>query len=508
MRGTAWLVALGTLFATAAAADDDDDRPFDVVELGSPGRTAAAGFADLDGDGRRDLFSVSLTGVPPRDRRELRVYFQSPSGRLPGAADWSGEVLDAAAAYDIADFPDGPGEELLLLERDGVAVLSFPGRKPARREIRVPNGPTAGFAPDERGLDELALVRTEFPDGPLLFVPGLGTLTIMRPDGSVLGELDVGHRANYFIPPRPGPVVSENELEKFYDFPRLDVGEVNGDGRLDVISSNRHEIRTFLRAEDGSFPTQPSLELAIGRLTEKDQIRSGSGNVRVASGDFDSDGRTDLLLNQTSGGFLAARSDTTLHLNREGSWNLEAPDQEFSAEGRWSSWIIVDLEGDGRLELVEGQIPLSVLEMVEVLVTRSADVEVSVRRQVENGVFEEKPWLKRKLGVGFSFDTFEPKGFVPTLEPDLNGDGAHDQITSGDGEAIEIALGGGDDPYSRRVARQELDTTGYLRFGDLDSDGLPDFVLYDRSRPDSPLRVGRNRGVLPGTPPRIRAAPE
>ncbi len=506
MRGTARFAALGTLLAVAAAADPGP--PFELIELAAPGRIAAAGFADLDGDGRRDVFAVSLTGIPPNDRRELRIHFQTPSGRLPGAADWSGEVLDAAAAFDLADFPDGPGEELLLLERNGVAVLSFPERRPQRREIRVPHPPTAGFAPDERGLDNLAMVRDEFADGPLLLVPGLGICTVMRPDGTVLGQLEVGHRANYFIPPRPGPIISENELEKFYDFPRLDVGDVNGDGRLDVIASNRHEIRTFERDAEGRFPSAASLQLAIGRHTEKDQIRSGSGNVRVASGDFDGDGRVDLLLNQTSGGFLAARSDTTVHLNRGGRWNLAEPDQTFSAEGRWSSWVIADLEGDGRIDLLEVQIPLSVLEIVEVLVTRSVDVEASVRRQGENGLFEEKPWLTRKLGVGFSLDTFEPKGFVPTLEPDLNGDGARDQVTSGGGESLEIALGGGENPYSRRAARQELDTTGYLRFGDLDSDGLQDFILYDRSRPGSPLRIGRNRGVLPGTAPRMRAAPE
>ena len=168
--------------------------------------------------------------------------------------------------------------------------------------------------------------------------------------------------------------------------------------------------------------------------------------------------------------------------------------------------MLMDLDNDGRVELLEGQIPLSILEMVEVLVTRSVDVEGLFRRPSEAGGFERSPWLRIKLGVGFDFDTFETRGFVPTLEPDLNGDGVLDRMGSGDGKAIEVFLGGGKKPYTQRVARQELDTTGYLRFGDFDRDGLPDFVLYDRSRPDIPLRIGRNRGVLPGTNPRIRAA--
>ena len=66
MRATAWLAALGSVLALAAAAEEE---PFEIIELPAPGRTAAAGLADLDGDGRTDVFHVGLSGVPPRDRR-------------------------------------------------------------------------------------------------------------------------------------------------------------------------------------------------------------------------------------------------------------------------------------------------------------------------------------------------------------------------------------------------------------------------------------------------------
>ena len=59
-------------------------------------------------------------------------------------------------------------------------------------------------------------------------------------------------------------------------------------------------------------------------------------------------------------------------------------------------------------------------------------------------------------------------------------------------------------PYRKRVARQDFDSSGRIRFGDFDGDGLADFLLYDHRRPDTPLRLGVNRGVLPGTPARAR----
>ncbi|MCH8132342.1 MAG: hypothetical protein IIA30_07305, partial [Myxococcales bacterium] len=53
--GLSWLA-----FASARA----EVRAFDIAELPSSGRTVTAEFADLDGDGRSDPFSVTLHGVP------------------------------------------------------------------------------------------------------------------------------------------------------------------------------------------------------------------------------------------------------------------------------------------------------------------------------------------------------------------------------------------------------------------------------------------------------------
>jgi hypothetical protein len=493
------LAALLTCLAPSFAAQAEP--AFDILELPSPGRTSAAGFADLDGDGHTDIFAVSFAGVQPVERRELRVYFQRPEGALPRTPGWAGAVLDGTTAFDVADLPDGPGEELLLLRRHRVTVLSFAGRSVSRRDLVIPGDPTVATSASERRFDRLRLARGGLGEEPRLLVPGLGECIVLAPDGAILARLDVGQRASYFIPPRPGALIRESEIEMFHKFPRIDVGDVDGDGRGDVIASGHHEIRVFRQRADGGFPEQPDPRIAIGRLTEEDQIR-GTGTVRVEARDLDGDRRVDLLVNYTTGGFLDPRSETTFHLNRGGSWDLAHPDQAFSFEGGWNAFQLTDMDGDGRVELVEARIPLSILELVELLLTRAIDVEVSVYRpdaDGTDGVFAAKPWLRSKLDVGVSFDTFEPRGFIPILEADLNRDGHLDRLGSGYGKAIEVYLGGGDAPYRERIAHQELDTGGALRFGDLDGDGLTDFLLYDRTRPDTPIRIGRNRGILPGT---------
>jgi hypothetical protein len=71
---------------------------------------------------------------------------------------------------------------------------------------------------------------------------------------------------------------------------------------------------------------------------------------------------------------------------------------------------------------------------------------------------------------------------------------------------VEIYLGGPGSTYRERAARQELDTEGVLNPGDLDGDGLVDFVLSNPRRLDAPIRLLTNRGALPGTRPRMRSA--
>ncbi|MEE2679862.1 MAG: VCBS repeat-containing protein, partial [Myxococcota bacterium] len=469
-----------------------------VVEFPAPGRVSVAGIADLDGDGRRDLYAISLTGIPPNSRRELRVHFQDAGGRFRTQPDWAGAVQPDAAAFDAAILGAEPRSDLLFLRRHSVLILSFPGRKPRFRELEIPGDPTAAVGPDERGIDRLRMVL-DLGAGPQIAVPGLGEYLLLAPDGQLQARLDVGQRANYFAPSRPGPLVNESEFETFLDFPRVELGDVDGDGRVDLLFASRHELRVFLQKPDGSFGAQADRQIALGRLSEKDLFR-GSGSVRVAAGDLNGDQHTDLLIATTTGGIREMRSETTVHLNRNGHWDLETPDRSSVVERGWNTLQVLDLDGDDKPELVEARIPFSILELIEALMTREVDIEVSVFRTGENGVFSDPPWVETSLHMGIDFDSLSLEGFPPTLGADLNGDGINDRIESMDGEQITIYLGGGERPFQKTAVRQRLDAHGLVRFGDLDGNGLTDILLFSPGRPGSPVRVLLNRGTLPGTP--------
>jgi hypothetical protein len=488
MAAVVWLAACAGATARAQAPD-----PFEVQEIAVEGRAAAAELAELDGDGRADLLVLAIAGLPPEERRELQVHFQD-DGRLPEAPSWRAPLPPGVAAYDLAELDARAGTEIVLLRADRLAALSLAGRDASWRELACP-GPTAAPAADERGVDRLRIARPELGAARLL-VPGLGVAWVLDASGALLGALRTGARANYFFPPRPGPLIGENEMELYFDLPRFGTADVDGDGRADVVGGSRHEVRVFLQRPDGRFASEPDRALPLRLLTPDDHVRN-QGGARVDARDWDGDGRADLLVSQSSGGLLRAVTRTRLHRNRDGRWDLTRPDQVFENEGGVTIDELVDLDTDGRPELLRVFLPLGLIDLAEILLQRSVDVRASIHRGVAEGSFEATPFFRREFAVGFSFETNRPLGFVPSVGADWNGDRHLDLLGSGDGKALELWLGGPRFAFAQRHARQALDTGGRARFGDLDGDGLPDLVLYDPRRSHVPVRVARNRGILP-----------
>jgi hypothetical protein len=502
----AWLLALAA-GAPLAAAADEPKQPFELREIASPDRAVQADLADLDGDGRGDLIWISTRGLPPQEERELRVHLGGADGLPAPHFSWRAALPPGVAAYDLAELDGRPGSEMLFLRRDRITVFSLTGGEPHFRDLPVPGEPTLAAVQDERGVDRLRIVHDGLGPGPRLLVPGFGVTRLLDPGGALVARMDVGGRANFLVPPRPGPMISESEMEIYFDHPRLGIGDVDGDGRGDLVASLRHELRVFRQRADGGFPGEPDFEQPLGRLSLQDHIRT-SGSVRVEAHHFDADGRLDLLVAASSGSVLGGDTRIAIHKNKGGRWDLAKEDQLFESKGGIATHEVVDLDGDGRAELVVALVPTGVLELVELLLTRKIDAEVSVYRPAVATPFEPKPWRSWKLSVKFDFDTLRTKGFIPTLAADVNGDGLRDLVEPGEGERLEVRLGDREQGFGTRHAEQQLDTRGRIRFGDLEGDGLADFVIYDPRRPGAPIRVAHNRGGWPAVEPELRPATE
>ena len=483
------------LIAVAPRATLADREVFELTELQTSGRVVTAEFADFDGDGFNDLMIATLDGVPPAESRLLHVYIGQPDGTFPPLPNHSVSIPELGAVYDIADLRETPGDELVVLRPDGVTILSLADDEARQWHVGVDGPTTLGAGPDERGFDPYRLVYDDFGDEPWMLVPQFGQVFAMLSDGTPLGAMKVGRRTNYFVTKSSGLLSVETDIQLYFDAPKISIGDVDGDGLADIVSSMRHEIRVFLREADGSFPVEPTYKLPLGLIDREDHAR-GSGSVVTNVRDLDGDGRLDLMISHSAGNFTDAETTTYVYHNRDGQWLLGEPDDRFESTGSLTSDLLLDIDSDNKLELIRVQVKLSVFEIVEFLLTREIDVDVAVHRVEEDGSYDMKPWSKRKISTQVSFDTFRPKGFMPTSGVDLDNDGRMDFISSAAGKGIEVYLGSEEGLFSRKRIFQKLPSAGVIRFSDYDSDELPDFVLWDPQSFDAIVRVGRNKGAF------------
>ena len=482
------------LASTTAVADD---RIFDVQEIPYSGRVVTAGFADFNGDGADDLMLVTLDGIPPSEQRTIHIHYQQPGGSFPEAPDLDIAVPARTAVYDIADVIDTPGEEMILLRPDSISVMSLSTE--SIEDWIVPPPTTVGPADDERGFERYRMAFDEFGDAPWILVPQIGALTALASGGELLGTLDVGRRANYYIDSGGGLLSIESDMQLYFDAPKISVGDIDGDGQADLLAATRHELRVFLRDERGRLPADPSYAVPLGLINDTDHSR-GTGSVVTSARDIDADGRLDLMISHVEGTMVDTVTKTRIFLNREGRWDLTRPDDEFISDGAVTSDVLMDIDRDDALELIRIQFKFSVLEMVELLLTREIDAVISIHQLQADGRFGEEPWSRKKIGTKISFETFRPRGFMPTAGLDLNADGLMDFIASANGKGIEVYLGGDEGPFSKRVAIQKMPTAGIIQLGDFNNDALADFILFDPQTRDPVVRVGRNLGLLPGVP--------
>ena len=475
-----------------------DDRIFDVSEISVSGRVVSAQFADFNGDGSKDLMLVSLDGIPPNESRTIHVHRQLQDGSFPDSPDFSVPVPQWTAVFDIADIKPTPGDELVLLRPDGVTILSLADATGTSWDWLVEGPSTVAASEDERGFERYRLVYYDFGDEPWILVPQIGALTVLSTDGKRQAQLEVGRRSNYYV--ASGGLLSvESDIQLYFDAPKISVGDINGDGLADILAATRHELRVFFRDDAGGFPARASQKLALELINDTDHSR-GTGSVVTSARDIDADGRLDLMVSHIEGTMVKTATKTQIYMNRDSGWDLSAPDDEFVTEGAVTSNLLMNIDRDDALELIRIQVKFSVLEMVELLLTREIDSLIAIHQLEPGGRFGAEPWSRKKIGTRISFETFRPRGFMPRAGLDLNADGLMDFISSANGKGIEVYLGGDEGPFARRTAIQKLPTSGNIHVDDFNDDELADFVLFDSQTFDPVIQVGRNLGELPGSP--------
>jgi hypothetical protein len=296
----------------------------------------AIAAADLDGDGRLDLFVATAYGTPSR------LYLGDGGGafrevsdsHLPRRATSFGDVavgdVDGDGDLDLVLADWGPGD---AMRNAGGPVRVWlndgAGRFVERTRERMPDV-VVGFSWDL----ELADVDRDWDLDALVSCKRCGGSLLLRNDGAGFFTLD----------PRGLPQYANN-----YELEAMDL---DGDGLLDLVTVNDGEIvdglpfhrreHVFLGTADGRFVD------ATPRLWP-DSENLGEDDNMVAFLDFDSDGDADFL--------LASLSGPDRLLINDGSGRLRVATGVFEGEPTPGTLGIAvgDLDGDHRLDVVMSQ---------------------------------------------------------------------------------------------------------------------------------------------------------
>lgn len=279
------------------------------------------------------------------------------------------------------------------------------------------------------------------------------------------------------------------------------------DGRRDIAFWEEGVFSVHHQTPAGTFqriatevPTHLShvhddyLSLSIGTEADNPDQRQG---VLGAVDDLDGDGHADLIVFVLDGeGVFGRETSFEIHRGRPGEDGMlgfdVSPSSIISSDGIQFGNNRVDLDGDGRQEVLVASVDLGIGTIVRALLTRSVGLDLSIYR-MNGDSYPDEPNLTRRVTATFDFSSGEI--FVPAFIPaDIDGDGHKDLLLQDGDDELKAYLGTGDDGlFADRPLQFDMllpkgqDT---ITAADIDADGVDELILvFNKEGADRHVRT-------------------
>lgn len=402
------------------------------------------------------------------------VWFAKDGAKLKVAS--SVAIPNAAVGWDLCKLgaPDGP-PTVVLLRPDGVY--------PIGSETPVIRTPTLFLYRAREEFPRLRLCFELAPDAPQLVVlPVTEGLALYRAGKRVGTVPQIGELRPFGQPIRGDDLERTQRFALRIDFAEVSFLDFDGDGRKDLCLAADERVACHLQNASGGFAATPGAAQAFSLLSEAER-KDQSLRIYTHFVELTGDGKADLVIRKSRFSVTDMESTLYVHHQKPGGTFATKADQTLSRKGYFNYQEWLDLDADGKTDLVAPVADLGWSELMGIVLSRRATIEF-VWFKNQGGKLAEAEALLHTVKWPVDFKNFNAiLGALP-LWATRFGAGKR-ALFFGDKQYVEVMRvtteGGGVKLESEAKLEAEIGAEATLV--DLDADGKDELVMADPRDP-------------------------
>lgn len=493
-------ILISLLMATAFPENARGEKlvEFYSRELELPGEIQEKLLFDLNQDGLKDLI-ILHTGGKEEEQRFLSTFLQEKRKGFSGRPFQTWELKSGSYVFDLGDITPDPGAEIVILDSSGALFYHQDSRGQFGEITRLFESPNILLSSGKSGLRSLKFLWDLNDDGKAeILIPTLAGYQIyhQESDGtfhsSQLIKLDVPITGDFGAEKGFGRKVDINRLLRIrqyltgitvsYHIPSLFIEDFNGDDRKDLIGLGNNELSIFLQRPDGSFPERPDRKIRRSLLTEKEKKLAFAGES-MAFADLNGDKIMDLIVSKYGAKGDRGSINRYIYFGHKDLHFNEYPDQIIFSENIEPQFGIVDLNGDGRLDLIIPFFKARITQALKVIVQNKIKILLSFyllgkddRYPSRRSSFKVIDYHIKVFDINLFGKEFRP---LISARGDFNGDGYPELASDNGRDEILIFRGSKKGKFGRPPDQIiKARSTFSYDIDDLNGDGRSDIILY------------------------------